>query len=715
MEYQRIVYGETLMSGPIVYLNSAGDHNQNLSYAIALAGHEVSSITDMWINDIEIPFEWINYTGLNGNVESGDFFATGESALSFAVHLGSSGQLSDDNLTTKFTEWTTNHKGRGITYITATCRYVKGTAAVWSAGAPNNIKALVAGKKVYDPRSDTTQSFGTGPHRLTNSLTWEYNDNPALCWADYMIDSELGFGEDSSRIDYGYVASAAEACEVTVNNPTGADPLTDNRWRCSGTLSTGDTYEANIARILSSMNGMANLVNGVWKVRAGVHVTPTLAKIKLHPDERQRFNTVRGQFIDPARSWKTVAFPEVTAAEYVTRDNNQKLYRDVSFDMTKDLYMAQRLAFGILEQSDLEVTAILPTNFKTLPVEVGGTIQYSNEKMGWTDKEFRVLRYKLSDMGGIDLVVREDDSAAYAVVGTAEYTVANDGGYTTNDPGVPPPSSLWVNPRINGVQINLTSPPARLYEFMRVYASPTSAWTDAEQLVDIRKPEYLHKMDNPRTTYYFATALNFTGEESDRIPNSDYTDVFAGPDIWGTRYDASFDLSNQSSHYWITGGSINSYGPNGDNAMRLLKIDSDAQTNVKATSRIMIPIAGEQASFIANVKISSFYGVDSAGLSFAMGFQAYYPTAVSSKKYSTNPITSYYYVSDERYITAVSGLDFVGNWQTLVGSIDISGAISSEGITLVRPFITVTPSELLGGQNSWGVLMDTTLFNFQWL
>jgi hypothetical protein len=27
LEYQRIVYGETLMSGPIVYLNSAGDHN----------------------------------------------------------------------------------------------------------------------------------------------------------------------------------------------------------------------------------------------------------------------------------------------------------------------------------------------------------------------------------------------------------------------------------------------------------------------------------------------------------------------------------------------------------------------------------------------------------------------------------------------------------------------------------------------------------------
>jgi hypothetical protein len=231
LEYQRIVYGETLMSGPIVYLNSAGDHNQNLSYAIALAGHEVSSITDMWINDIEIPFANITYVGNNGNVTAGDFFATGESALSFAVHLG---------------EWTSSHRGRGIAYITATCRYVEGTTAVWSAGAPNNIKALVAGKKVYDPRSDSTQSFGTGPHRLASSLTWEYNDNPALCWADYMIDSELGFGEDSSRIDYGYVASAAEACEVTVNNPTGVTPLTDNRWRCSGTLSTGDTYEANI-------------------------------------------------------------------------------------------------------------------------------------------------------------------------------------------------------------------------------------------------------------------------------------------------------------------------------------------------------------------------------------------------------------------------------------------------------------------------------------
>jgi hypothetical protein len=96
----------------------------------------------MWINDIEIPFANITYVGNNGNVTAGDFFATGESALSFAVHLGSSGQLSDDNLTTKFTEWTSSHRGRGIAYITATCRYVEGTTAVWSAGAPNNIKAF---------------------------------------------------------------------------------------------------------------------------------------------------------------------------------------------------------------------------------------------------------------------------------------------------------------------------------------------------------------------------------------------------------------------------------------------------------------------------------------------------------------------------------------------------------------------------------------------
>ena len=85
---------------------------------------------------------------------------------------------------------------------------------------------------------------------MANSLTWEWSDNPALCWADYMIDGRLGFGESSGRINYGYVASAAELNEEIVFIPTAVE--TDQRFRCNGTLSAGSPHNANLQSILSA-------------------------------------------------------------------------------------------------------------------------------------------------------------------------------------------------------------------------------------------------------------------------------------------------------------------------------------------------------------------------------------------------------------------------------------------------------------------------------
>ena len=119
--------------------------------------------------------------------------------------------------------------------------FFEGQTDVFSKGAPRNYKGLVKGKLVYNPNSDDTQSWGTGPHRVNSSPTWEYSDNPALCWADYMIDAALAFGEDSSRINYGYVASAAAINDAIVYTPVG----TDRRFRCNGTLSTGNTHQVN--------------------------------------------------------------------------------------------------------------------------------------------------------------------------------------------------------------------------------------------------------------------------------------------------------------------------------------------------------------------------------------------------------------------------------------------------------------------------------------
>lgn len=79
VEHQRIIYGETIASGPLWYINTSGDNNEILWQGIMLAGHEIEDITDVWLDDVEIPSGYIDWAG-TGDVTSGDFRGnTGES------------------------------------------------------------------------------------------------------------------------------------------------------------------------------------------------------------------------------------------------------------------------------------------------------------------------------------------------------------------------------------------------------------------------------------------------------------------------------------------------------------------------------------------------------------------------------------------------------------------------------------------------------------
>ena len=59
-------------------------------------------------------------------------------------------------------------------------------------------------KKVYDPR-DSGQTFGT-------PSTYEWSDNPALCFLDYITNNEYGKGLTESQINMSTFSSAANVC-----------------------------------------------------------------------------------------------------------------------------------------------------------------------------------------------------------------------------------------------------------------------------------------------------------------------------------------------------------------------------------------------------------------------------------------------------------------------------------------------------------------------
>ena len=117
-----------------------------------------------------------------------------------------------------------NHRHRGCAKTVIRCELLSGHEDKWESRSPGVITAVVRGKKVYDPRADTTFPGGSGAQRLATPSTWAWSDNSALIWADYRILAKpLGPEWDSDRINYQSVFDAANACDVVpATNSTGS-------------------------------------------------------------------------------------------------------------------------------------------------------------------------------------------------------------------------------------------------------------------------------------------------------------------------------------------------------------------------------------------------------------------------------------------------------------------------------------------------------------
>ena len=700
VEHQRIIYGEVLVGGTLQYFNSAGTHNQSLFHSIILAGHECEDITEVWLDATRINSGYIDWSGIganDGGVNSGDFRGTtaDQTPVFLEKNLGAAGQNASSQMSYFFADITSAHRGQGFCYLTTRFDYAGSQTQVWSAGPPKEIKALVLGKKVYDPRSDSTQSFGTGPHRLTSSSTWEYSSNPALCWADYLIDSYLGMGIDYSKIDYSYVASAAEYCDNQVNVPGGAQ----NRFECNGVLTTASTHRDNLNRILSSFNGIQTRANGLWKIRAPYYNTPSLTlneddlrgdiELSLDPDDSERYNTVRGYFVDRERLYQAQQFPTVQSSEYLARDGGEEKFEDLNLPMTNDIYMAQRLAFGLLEQGNLQQTIVYPTNYKMLPAEVGGTIAVSNDKMNWVDEPFRVLRFKFMDMEGIDLVLRHEDPNAYAEVATTEYSVLNSQGiYSIAQPGVPAPNSLWQEyylPNHNYMRWN--NPPARLFEEIELWGGKYNDVNSVNLIYRGSASFFDHKIDLPSAQYYWVRAVNYAGEYSGWTPNS------FGVGAQGADFEASndftFDKSEVLDDFWYnTFGDISwrasivaSQGMNDTRALSLVNSYKSGTTHTE----VVRPIVGHQMlSDTLNIRfryrINSYAGpatqlTNSQGvLVYGVGWQADPPPAAWPPRFPQN--TGGWIVHDQ-LLVPVASLTLTGSWGTFDAAMDMTNAWGS--------------------------------------
>ena len=442
----RVIYGEMRVGGIISFLSST-DNNDKLHQLITIAGHEVNSIGQLYINDkaASVSSNTVTNTNFANNVDVyfGLGTTAGDSALQSALQTRSEGV------------WTSSHKQSGRAKI-----YTQFTFELeaFSSGAPN-VTAIVQGRKVYDPRDASTA----------------YSNNAALCVRDYLTNTSFGLGEPAARINEASFQTAANVCDENVALSAGG---TENRYSCNGTFEASEQPKDIIRLLLSSCAGKLVYQGGEWNIYVGAYVTPTITldeddidgglQITTQVGRRAIFNTARSVYTDPNNLYQPTDAPVISNSTYITEDQSEVIARDFDFSFTTSAATSQRLAKIELEKVRQQITVLMPVSLRNgMRLQAGDTVSVTNARMGWTSKVFSIEEWSFAQRGdadsprlGINLLLRETASAVYdwnsgeeTVVDPAPNTVLPDPFNVVAPTSLTSTESLFITTNGSGLKI----------------------------------------------------------------------------------------------------------------------------------------------------------------------------------------------------------------------------------------------------------------------
>jgi hypothetical protein len=385
------VYGQTRKGGAITYYETTGADNKFLHQIIALAGHELDEIGDIYLND-----EVVTLDG-NGFVTTAPF----NGKIRINKHLGAANQTVDADLLAESNQITSAFRGQGIAYLYVRYEYDQDA---FPNGLPL-VTAVVKGKKVYDPRTSSTA----------------YSNNAALCVRDFLT-SDYGLSDD--QIDDTVFSAAANICEENVSLSAGG---TEQKYTINGITRADINYGDVLGDMMTACAGSLFWGAGKWKLTVGDYTPPTKTltlddlrgpiNLSTRVNLRDQFNIVKGTFNDASERWIVTDYPQVKGSTFVTEDGGQETALDLRLPYTTSSATAQRLAKLTLYRGREQMTFTADFGLNAFDVEVGEIIALTNPRYGWTEKEFEVVGWAFGAGEAGDLRVtlklRETSESAF--------------------------------------------------------------------------------------------------------------------------------------------------------------------------------------------------------------------------------------------------------------------------------------------------------------
>jgi len=188
-----VVYGRRQVGITRVFIESSGTDNQYLYMAGVVCEGEIEEIEQIFVDDKRVIFDGDLDHGVVREVSGGDanFYKDSQSHIQIQAFNGTDDQVASSILTNS-TNWTSNHRLRGVCYLAFRFK--------WNQDIFSQIpqvKVLLKGKKVYDPRDTTTK----------------WTPNSVLVLLDYLRNTRYGKGLPDSAFETNFASFQTSATD----------------------------------------------------------------------------------------------------------------------------------------------------------------------------------------------------------------------------------------------------------------------------------------------------------------------------------------------------------------------------------------------------------------------------------------------------------------------------------------------------------------------
>jgi hypothetical protein len=447
-----LVLGRVRKAGTVFYRNTTGANSQDLYLCIALAGHELDAIEQIYLNDVPVTLDasgnvttapysstttltasgtggfnppgGLPSTYVAGSFTSGTYgreqdietwsyqYTSTTSSVQITPYLGAAGQTANPALQAAFpADWSGANTVAGVAYLVVKLSY---SETAFPSGVPN-VSAVVRGAKLYDPRTTLTA----------------WSQNPALMLRHVYAHPRFGKATVSATEDARF-SVAANACDAaTTYTVAGVAQPSRALFTAALVAPFGTAPKSLLDDLAQAMGGSWAFAGGEIFVKPGTYVAPVMTltdadlaviqrdgasetqrpiSISVHKERAQKFNTVKATIYDPAQDYKQSSLTPLVGSALLARDGVE-LAQQVTLPAVNYAPQALHVAGIMMRDARDPLVVELPFKLRAYPLELFDTVSLTLSRYGWSAKTFMILGRQWSADGSIVLTLKETTAA----------------------------------------------------------------------------------------------------------------------------------------------------------------------------------------------------------------------------------------------------------------------------------------------------------------